>query len=73
LFWGEIGIALYAFWQNPMTGLSITALEIVSVFGVTAVAAAIFPFSKRAKQIWETSPYRKWNFLASRWSPSLRL
>jgi hypothetical protein len=30
------------------------------VFGITAIAAALFPFSKRAKQIWEASPYRSW-------------
>ena len=60
---GEIGIAIYAFWQNPMTGLSVTGLEIVSVFGVTAIAAAIFPFSKKARNIWESSPYRRWNIL----------
>jgi basic amino acid/polyamine antiporter, APA family len=54
-------IALYVFWQNDqMQGLSVTALEIFSVFGVTAIAAALFPFSKRAKGIWESSPYRKW-------------
>lgn len=57
---GELGIALYAFWKNPMTGLSITALEIVSVFGVTAIAAIIFPFVKKARGIWEASPYNKW-------------
>jgi APA family basic amino acid/polyamine antiporter len=60
---GEIGIAIYAFWQNPMTGLSVTGLEIVSVFGVTAIAAAFFPFSKKARNIWESSPYRRWNIL----------
>jgi amino acid transporter len=60
---GEIGIALYAFRGNPMEGLSVTGLEIVSVFGVTAIAAALFPFSKKARNIWETSPYRKWNLL----------
>jgi APA family basic amino acid/polyamine antiporter len=60
---GEIGIALYAFRGNPMEGLSVTGLEIVSVFGVTAIAAAIFPFSKKARSIWETSPYRTWNIL----------
>jgi amino acid transporter len=60
---GEIGIALYAFRGNPMEGLSVTGLEIVSVFGVTAIAAALFPFSKRARQIWESSPYRRWNIL----------
>ncbi len=50
---GEVGILAYTIWQSQMSGLSVTGLEIVSVFGVTAVAAAIFPFSKRAKNIWE--------------------
>jgi amino acid transporter len=59
----EIGILVYAFGLDPMAGLSVTGLEIVSVFGVTAIAAAVFPFSKRAKAIWESSPYRKWNIL----------
>jgi amino acid transporter len=62
-FLGEIGIALYSFRGDPMEGLSVTGMEIVSVFGVTAIAAAIFPFSKRAKQIWDASPYKKWNIL----------
>jgi amino acid transporter len=57
---GEIGIAIYAFWQSPMTGLSVTGLEIVSVFGVTAVAAALFPYVKKVKNIWVSSPYRNW-------------
>lgn len=58
----EVLIAIYVFWtNNPMQGLSVTALEIFSVFGVTAIAAAIFPFSKRAAGIWQASPYRKWN------------
>ena len=60
---GEIGILLYAFWQNPMTGLSVTGMEIVSVFGVTAIAAALFPFIRKVRNIWEASPYRKWNIL----------
>ena len=59
----EFGIALYAFWQNPMTGLSITALEIVSVFGVTAVAATIFPYVKKVRHIWDASPYKTWKVL----------
>lgn len=60
---GEIGILLYTIWQEQMSGLSVTGLEIVSVFGVTAIAATIFPFSKKAKHIWETSPYKKWKVL----------
>jgi len=60
---GEIGIAIYAFVMDPMTGLSVTGMEIVSVFGITALAAAIFPFSKKAKHIWESSPYKSWKIL----------
>ncbi len=60
----EILIALYTFYLPfQEQGLSVTALEIFSVFGVTAIAAAIFPFSKRSKGIWESSPYRKWKLL----------
>jgi basic amino acid/polyamine antiporter, APA family len=57
---GEIGILLYVLWQEQMSGLSVTGLEIVSVFGVTAIAATIFPFVKKVKHIWEASPYNKW-------------
>jgi APA family basic amino acid/polyamine antiporter len=60
---GEIGIAIYSFWQNPMTGLSITAMEVVSVFGVTAIAALIFPYVKKVAHIWESSPYKTWKIL----------
>jgi APA family basic amino acid/polyamine antiporter len=60
---GEVGILLYTIFQDQMSGLSVTGLEIVSVFGVTAIAAAIFPFSKKAKSIWDSSPYKKWNIL----------
>jgi APA family basic amino acid/polyamine antiporter len=60
---GEIGIAIYAFVQNPMTGLSITALEVVSVFGVTAIAAIIFPYVKKVRHIWDSSPYKNWKIL----------
>jgi basic amino acid/polyamine antiporter, APA family len=59
----EIGILIYALGLDPMAGLSVTGMEIVSVFGVTAIAAAVFPFSKRAKAIWESSPYKKWKIL----------
>lgn len=63
-FLAEILIALYTFYLPfQQQGLSVTALEIFSVFGVTAIAAAIFPFSKRSKGIWESSPYRKWKLL----------
>ena len=58
---GQIMIAVYIFWQNEaMQGLAVTALEIFSVFGVTAIAALLFPYVKRAKGIWDASPYKTW-------------
>jgi amino acid transporter len=62
----EIMVAIYVFWTaNPMQGLTVTGMEITSVFGVTAIAAALFPFSKKAKGIWESSPYRNWRIFGA--------
>ncbi len=60
---GELGIGLYVLWQEQMSGLSVTGLEIVSVFGVTALAATIFPFVKKVRHIWDASPYKRWRIL----------
>jgi APA family basic amino acid/polyamine antiporter len=61
---GEGLIAIYVFWlMEKMQGLSVTAMEIFSVFGVTAVAALVFPFVKKARGIWEASPYKNWKIL----------
>ncbi len=61
---GEIGIALYVFWtDSPMAGLTVTGLEVVTVFGVTGLSALLFPYVKRARGVWEASPYRNWKLL----------
>jgi amino acid transporter len=58
---GEAMIAYYIFGNNEtMQGLAVTALEIFSVFGVTAVAALLFPYVRKSRGIWEASPYRNW-------------
>jgi amino acid transporter len=52
----QIAIALYSFWIGSwMQGLTVTGMEIVSVWGVTTIAALIFPYVKRARGIWESS------------------
>ena len=44
----EIMIAVYVFWaNNPMQGLTVTGMEITSVFGVTAIAAVFFRSARR--------------------------
>ncbi len=60
----QVAIALYTFAIGEyMQGLTVTGMEIVSVWGVTTIAALIFPYVGRAKGIWESSPYRTWKFL----------
>ena len=60
----QAAIALYTFWLGDyMQGLTITGMEIVTVWGITTIAALIFPYVKRAKGIWESSPYKTWKFL----------
>jgi len=46
-----------------MQGLTVTGMEIVSVWGITTIAAPIFPYAKRSKGIWESSPYKTYTFL----------
>jgi amino acid transporter len=59
----EIGIAVYSMFQEHMAGLVVTGMEIVTVFGVTAIAALLFPYRKKVRHIWEASPYKNWKFL----------
>jgi basic amino acid/polyamine antiporter, APA family len=60
----QIAIALYTFWIGGwMQSLTVTGMEIVSVWGVTTVAALLFPYLKRSRGIWESSPYKTWKFL----------
>ena len=59
-----IVIGMYTLWiGDKMQGLTVTAVELTSIFGVTAISATIFPFSKRARGIWDSSPYRTAKFL----------
>jgi hypothetical protein len=44
-------------------GLTVTGMEIVSVRGITTIAAPIFPYAKRSKGIWESSLYKTYTFL----------
>jgi len=45
------------------TGLAAAGMQLVSVFFVTGVSAVIFPFRKRVRTIWESSPYRRFTIL----------
>jgi basic amino acid/polyamine antiporter, APA family len=61
---GEGLLVLYYAWlTNTMQNITVTGMQITSVFIPTAVAALLFPYMKRCKGVWDSSPYKKWTFL----------
>jgi amino acid transporter len=61
---GEALILLNTFWfSNKMQNVTVSGLQITSVFAITALAAVLFPYMKRCRGIWDSSPYKKWSFL----------
>ena len=61
---GEALLVVYYAWlTNQMQNIVVTGMQITSVFIPTAIAALLFPYMKRCKGVWDTSPYNKWNFL----------
>ena len=54
-------ILLNTFWlSNKMQNVTVSGLQITSVFAITALAALLFPYMKRCKGIWDSSPYKTW-------------
>ena len=54
----EIGIFIYAYWASAIDAIAIVALEAMSAWGVMAVSGLLFPYVKKARTIWEASPYK---------------
>ena len=50
----------YCFWPEVYGALTVETMQLVSVFGVTAISCMIFPFRKKVRDIWEASPYKTW-------------
>ena len=54
----------YILWlQSALAGLVAAGMMTVSVFLTTAISAIIFPFRKRVKSIWDSSPFSNWKLL----------
>jgi len=61
---GEALLALYFYkFNSTMQNITVTGMQITSVFAVTALAAVLFPYMKRSKGVWDSSPYKTWKFL----------
>jgi len=60
----EIMLVVYFAWlTSAMQNITVTGMQMTSVFIPTAVAALLFPYMKRCKGVWESSPYKTWRFL----------
>jgi len=55
-------LAILQYCMNPevLGAVSVEVMQLVSVFGVTAIACIIFPYVKKARHIWDASPYKGW-------------
>jgi basic amino acid/polyamine antiporter, APA family len=56
------GLVLYTFWLRSLSALIGTGVGMISIFLITGVSALALPYRKRTRDIWNSSPYRGWNF-----------
>ncbi len=55
-----MSIAYWYLFPSVLSGLFASGMQLVSVFAVTAISAIIFPFRKKAANIWASSPFNQW-------------
>jgi amino acid transporter len=53
----------YAWLADQMQNIIVTGMQVTSVFIPTAIAALLFPYMKRVRSVWDSSPYKEWKFL----------
>jgi basic amino acid/polyamine antiporter, APA family len=64
LILGEILIVFYySILNSYSSNITLTGMQVTSVFIPTALAALLFPYMKRCKGVWDSSPYKTWRFL----------
>ncbi len=53
----------YVLYPDILGALTVELMQLLSVFGVTAIACTIFPFVKKVRHIWDVSPYKGWRVI----------
>lgn len=56
----QLAITYYCIDPEILLAMGVETLQLLSVFGVTAVACLIFPFVGKVRHIWDASPFRGW-------------
>jgi Amino acid transporters len=60
----EILLVIYSFSHFAIEmNVVVTGMQVTSVFLPTAVAALLFPYMKRCRGVWDSSPYKRWTLL----------
>jgi APA family basic amino acid/polyamine antiporter len=53
--------AAYILWlQSNVAGLVGSGMALVTVFLITGIAATVFPYRRKARSVWDSSPYATW-------------
>lgn len=55
---GEATIIHYCFYPEYLGGLSVTGLDAITVWGILGIVCMLFPFVKKVRHIWDSSPHR---------------
>jgi amino acid transporter len=56
----QIALLFFSMNSGVLHSFSVGVMQLLSVFAFTALAAIILPYSRKAKPIWNLSPYRFW-------------
>lgn len=59
----QIVLTNYCWHPEILGALTVELMQLLSVFGVTAIACTIFPFVKKVRHIWDVSPYKGWRVI----------
>lgn len=56
----QIALTHYSWDPQFLGAIGVEVLQMISVFGITAISLIIFPYRNRVKHIWEASPHKNW-------------
>jgi amino acid transporter len=60
----EILLVIYSFSHFAIEmNVVVTGMQVTSVFLPTALAALLFPYMRRCRGVWDSSPYKRWTLL----------
>jgi amino acid transporter len=61
---GEVFITLFVFlFYDTVVALNWTTIDLVFVLLITGLSALVFPFVKKVRGIWDSSPFRTWSVI----------